>query len=71
MSKHAPFSSETSKPHGNPEHVDQLHFGEGGRKDNELTKGTSHITDKNAVDYGREAHEARESDKATDSKDKK
>ena len=51
MGKHTPNTCEVSKIHTSKtepkEHVDMLHFGADGKKDNNLTKQNSHLTDKN------------------------
>jgi|GEM_PF-6446818 len=57
MSKHTPNTSEPSHPHvgsSGKEEIDRLHFGADGRKDNELTKQASHITDPAEVEMGRQ-----------------
>lgn len=63
--KHAPFTSEVSDPHTSkdcPElHVDILHFGEDGKKDNDLT--VAHVTDPAMVDFGQKQKEFREEQK--------
>ena len=65
MGKHTPNTSEYSKPHeskAEPErHVDQHHYDEKGRKDEDL--GKAHITDKNAVEMGRQTHELHQAKK--------
>jgi len=57
---HSPFTCEPSKIHTSGSckdpHVDILHFGADGKKDNDLTKGNSHIADKATVDYARDFH---------------
>lgn len=56
--KHAPNTSEFSKPHtskSHPEtHVDNLHFGENGKRRPDLD--VDGITDPGAISYGEQLH---------------
>lgn len=54
MSKHTPNTCEPSHPHGSPEHVDELNFGQGGHP-----AGTSseHHTDSGWLSWGQQAKE--------------
>ncbi len=69
MAKHSPNTSEYSKPHSSKaeprEHVDQLHFGSKGEHVKE--HDVHHITDKGAIDMGRQTYERHTDSSSSDS----